>query len=79
VLIDGRFRVACFLATCASIKKETTVLFDDYESRTHYHLAEKLFDKIDGIDNRMAVFKIKPNMLSSFDLMNNIRYFNDFK
>ena len=31
------------------------------------------------IDSRMAVFKVQPNMLSSFDLIANINYFNDFK
>lgn len=77
VLIDGRFRLACFLATCASVQKETLVLFDDYEDRPHYHAAEKLFDKIDVIDKRMAVFKVKPNMLSSQDLLNHLHYFND--
>ncbi|MDP5031851.1 hypothetical protein [Paraglaciecola sp.] len=77
VLIDGRFRVACFLAVCASIQRETIILFDDYEERPHYFLAEKLFKKIDVIDKRMAVFKIKPNMLSSQDLLENMHYFND--
>lgn len=77
VLIDGRFRVACFLATCASVKKETLVLFDDYENRPHYHAVEKLFKKIDVIDNRMAVFKIKPNQLTSNDLINHLHYFNN--
>lgn len=77
VLIDGRFRVACFLATCAYVQKETTVLFDDYEERPHYHIVEKSFEKIDVIDGRMAVFKIKPNKLDSNDLMNCLHYFND--
>jgi hypothetical protein len=84
VLIDGRFRIACFLATCASVQRETIILFDDYEGRSHYHVVEKICDervckKIDVIDNRMAVFKVQPNMLSSSDLINNIHYFNDSK
>lgn len=56
MLIDGRYRVACFLATCIYAKKETIVLFDDYEQRKQYHTVEKLFEKVDVIDDRMAVF-----------------------
>jgi protein O-GlcNAc transferase len=33
VLIDGCFRVACFLACWANIQRPTTVIFDDYTER----------------------------------------------
>lgn len=37
VLIDGRFRVACFL-TCLLFGEEGThIIFDDYVGRPHYH------------------------------------------
>jgi hypothetical protein len=79
VLIDGRYRVACFLATCIYAKKETIVLFDDYEPRKHYHTVEKLFEKVDVIDDRMAVFRILPNQLSSRALLDRLHFFNDVR
>ncbi len=39
VLIDGRFRVACFLYTLLQAKPGTRVLFDDYRERMKYHVA----------------------------------------
>ena len=37
VLIDGRFRVACFLATVIHAAPGTRVFFDDYTKRPSYH------------------------------------------
>lgn len=42
VLIDGRFRVACFLEVAARITRPVTVLFDDYGDRPEYHGVEGL-------------------------------------
>jgi hypothetical protein len=77
VLIDGRFRLACFLATCVYIKKDTVILFDDYEDRKYYHIVEKLFPKTDVIDNRMAVFKVTPNKVTPQFLLDNVTFFSD--
>ena len=41
ILIDGRFRVACFLATLLFAPPGSSVLFDDYLDRPHYHIVEK--------------------------------------
>lgn len=41
ILIDGRFRVACFLASLIFSKPDTIILFDDYFDRPHYFLVEK--------------------------------------
>ncbi|MCW8970916.1 MAG: hypothetical protein OQK23_06625 [Rhodospirillales bacterium] len=59
ILIDGRFRVGCFLAACLNVTRRTTVLFDDYRDRENYHLAGSLFPPERFID-RMAVFTIEP-------------------
>jgi hypothetical protein len=40
VLVDGRFRVACLLATILSTPPGTEVLIDDYAGRSHYHAVE---------------------------------------
>ncbi|OUX44905.1 MAG: hypothetical protein CBE21_00140 [Proteobacteria bacterium TMED261] len=41
VLVDGRFRVCCFLTSLKFAKEGTKILFDDYTSRPHYHFVEK--------------------------------------
>lgn len=59
VLIDGRFRVACFVATLMRIKKPTIVLFDDYADRDYYHQVERLA-KPKKLIGRMAHFELVP-------------------
>ena len=39
VLIDGRFRVACFLTSILMSEPGTKILFDDYD-REYYHIVE---------------------------------------
>ncbi|MBD8680283.1 hypothetical protein [Pseudomonas sp. CFBP 13719] len=57
VLVDGRFRVACFLASLIFAKEGCTILFDDYTNRPHYHIVEK-FIKPKSISGRMAEFVV---------------------
>ncbi|MEL7301271.1 MAG: hypothetical protein AAFM92_12890 [Pseudomonadota bacterium] len=59
VLVDGRFRAACFIATFLRIKKPTTVLFDDYVDRAAYHIVEKLARPAET-RGRMALFRLEP-------------------
>lgn len=47
VLIDGRFRVACFLSTLRVAPIGTRILFDDYKYRAHYHLVEEWVKPVD--------------------------------
>lgn len=77
ILIDGRFRVASFLTACANIRKTTLVIFDDYVERDYYHSIEELFQPIEIIDNRMAIFKIKPRKVNANYLLMNFHYFLD--
>lgn len=55
ILIDGRFRVACFCisALCAPIG--CTILFDDYIDRPEYHVVEKYLP-VSRKAGRMAAF-----------------------
>ena len=55
VLIDGRFRVACFLTTLMMARSGMTILFDDYFDRPHYHLVEKYLAPVSRA-GRMAEF-----------------------
>jgi len=57
VLIDGRFRVCCFLTCLLKGKSGTKIIFDDYTNRPHYHLVEKYIKPIE-ICGRQALFLI---------------------
>lgn len=59
VLIDGRLRPACFLATCINTRAPVTVLFDDYLDRCSYKVVEELVRPTTTV-GRMAVFHITP-------------------
>jgi hypothetical protein len=59
VLIDGRFRVACFLYSLLSAKPGTTLLFDDYFDRPNYSVVEEFCEFVDR-RGRMAVFRATP-------------------
>lgn len=41
ILIDGRFRVACFFKSILSGAPGTRILFDDYVNRPKYHIVEE--------------------------------------
>ena len=64
VLIDGRFRVACFLSTLIYAEKETIICFDDYILRPHYHIVE-YFEKPIKKNKRQAFFKVNKNYSQS--------------
>jgi len=64
VLIDGRFRPACLLATAFRITRPVTVLFDDYAERPTYHAIETMF-RPSAMHGRMAEFAVDPTPLSA--------------
>ena len=55
VLIDGRFRVACFLTCLIKAKPGTKLIFDDYINNSHYHVVEE-FLKPKEYCGRQALF-----------------------
>lgn len=59
VLIDGRFRAACFATVALRITRPVTVLFDDYIDRPGYHEVETLVPLTEMI-GRMARFTLSP-------------------
>lgn len=67
VLIDGRFRVACFLTVMLRAKNPVTVLFDDYIDREEYHWIEDHVSPVDLV-GRMARFEILPRPFPVDDL-----------
>lgn len=64
VLIDGRFRVGCFLATLVNCEKHVQLLWDDWEGRNHYHIIENII-KPTRMIGRAALFDVPPNILSA--------------
>lgn len=62
VLIDGRFRAACFLTCLFRSRSPMTVLWDDYVGRPGYHSVEYLVKPVAMI-GRMARFEISPTPL----------------
>jgi len=57
ILVDGRFRVACFLYSLLCAHAGTIILFDDYATREHYHVVEE-FSQSQAFYGRMAVFEV---------------------
>jgi hypothetical protein len=77
ILIDGRFRVSCFVASCLNVNSPTTIVFDDYQNRPEYHIVENFIKPIKIIDNSMAIFEVDKNTISKYQLTDFIQYFTD--
>jgi hypothetical protein len=59
VLVDGRFRVGCFIACVMNTKQDCTILYDDYSIREPYWVVEKIVKPVEVV-GRMARFEITP-------------------
>ena len=57
ILIDGRFRVACFLFSLLNAKEGSIIIFDDYTNRAHYHVVEEILEISENC-GRQVVFKV---------------------
>lgn len=76
VLVDGRFRAGCILATAFRCARPTRVLVDDYLRRPSYHVVEKYVGK-PKMTGRMADFKIKPTQIEAEKLLEIISIMQD--
>lgn len=76
VLIDGRFRPACLVATMLHATRPVTVLFDDYIDRPRYRLVETFLAPVRLI-GRMAEFHVTPGGLHPRDVGRAIGMFFD--
>lgn len=74
VLVDGRFRVACFLTSLLRSKPGTRIVFDDYTNRPHYHLIEEIVPRAETC-GRQAMFTT-PDRLDRDALQNLIESFS---
>ncbi len=68
VLVDGRFRAGCALATAFMTEKPVELLFDDYIDRKAYHVVEE-FLGAPQITGRMAKFNVTPQAIDKKSLM----------
>ena len=69
VLIDGRFRVCCFLTSIKYANENTKIIFDDYNNRPYYHVVEK-FVKKEQTCGRQALFIVKNKNDINIELLN---------
>ena len=78
ILIDGRFRVACFLYSLINAKINSLIIFDDYNNRPYYHIVEEIVP-IYKICGRQALFKVPKffNKKSAQKLLDNFTYVFD--
>ncbi len=61
VLVDGRFRVACFAASMIFCKEGTEILFDDFIGREKKYGAAATLCQPTRIIEKMAVFHVPSN------------------
>ncbi len=67
VLIDGRFRAACFLTVLFRIERPVAVFWDDYADRPPYHEVER-YARPAAFGGRMARFDLSPMAMPPRDL-----------
>ncbi|MEM9783201.1 MAG: hypothetical protein AAF899_12075 [Pseudomonadota bacterium] len=72
VLVDGRFRLACFLATLWHIRRPTRLLFDDYVRSVDYTRAEAYCTPTE-VAGRMAVFDLHPTRFMRLRALGDLR------
>ncbi|WP_434614108.1 hypothetical protein [Tabrizicola sp. M-4] len=76
VLVDGRFRTACFLTTLFRITRPVTLLFDDYQGRRYRRRVER-FVKPARFADRMAIFDLLPRPFPVADMAQIVDSFLD--
>ncbi|MFK7753818.1 MAG: hypothetical protein AB8B51_14875 [Sedimentitalea sp.] len=73
VLVDGRFRMGCALATAFSVTRPVRLLFDDYAGRSRNHQVED-FIGTPKLIGRMAEFQVTPQAIPADKLLKIIRF-----
>jgi hypothetical protein len=76
IIIDGRFRVSCFLNSINNVEPPFIILFDDYFSRNEYRIIEDFkIDLLERYDD-CAVFYVKNDYRGQIpsELMNKYKF-----
>lgn len=61
ILIDGRFRVSCFMRSVLNAKPGSKVIFDDYVERPTYHVVERILPPT-FVTERQALFVVPESL-----------------
>ncbi len=69
VLVDGRFRVCCFLTSLKFADPGTKIIFDDYVNRPHYHFVEKYVSRMNEC-GRQCLFVVPSKNSIDMDALN---------
>lgn len=69
VLVDGRFRMGCALATAYRITRPIPLYYDDYTNRPRHHQIEAFLDAPAAITGRMARFDLTPTSIPADRLL----------
>ncbi|MEM6650026.1 MAG: hypothetical protein AAF603_07235, partial [Pseudomonadota bacterium] len=77
VLVDGRFRVCCFLTSLKFAQEGTQILFDDYTNRTHYHFVEKYVSRIEECGRQCLFLVPSKNDMDFQELEKDINLFRN--
>lgn len=80
VLIDGRFRVCCFLTSLKFADEGTHIIFDDYMNRPEYHIVEKYVERVEHCGRQCLFIVPSPKEMDLESLekdINNFRYVMD--
>ena len=59
VLVDGRFRVACFVKTLMNCRPDAVIVMHDFASRGHYHVVRQVAREI-ARSEELSVFVPAP-------------------
>lgn len=79
VLIDGRWRAACFLVTLLFCEKPTVILWDDYSDRSAYHVFNDLLKPTEMV-GRSALFHVTPSTYDAKDIISHyVHLFADWR
>ncbi|WP_156356836.1 hypothetical protein [Sphingomonas sp. Leaf38] len=62
ILVDGRFRVACFLYSILRANSGTFIIFDDYIGREKRYSVVERYIKPDSIKGTSAIFVVPDNL-----------------
>lgn len=60
-LIDGRFRVACFMQAILRADQDAVIIFHDFRSREHYHVVHEVAREIATSEDLSVFVPIKGN------------------
>lgn len=74
VLVDGRFRIGCALATAFCITRPVTLLFDDYARHKGMRRQVETYLGQPQMTGRMAEFRVTPTDIPANNLLQIIKF-----